>query len=202
MIALNAESTNAESTNAQSTSAWSVNANASPGDVLIDTRGASVPPSGRRRWLGGLLAMLVPGLPTAGQAAMTMAATTAGPTDLEVWRSPTCGCCGAWIDHMAAAGFRIKVNLVEDTAPTRQRLRMPERLGSCHSAVVGGYVIEGHVPAPEVRRLLTDRPDAIGLAVPGMPVGSPGMEMGSRRDPYDVLLVTADGRATVFASHR
>lgn len=122
--------------------------------------------------------------------------------EMEIWRSPTCGCCGDWIEHLSAAGFPVKVRMVQDTAPTRQRLGMPGRYGSCHTGLVDGYVIEGHVPAGDIRRLLSERPDAIGLAVPGMPVGSPGMEMGSQRDPYDVLLVVADDAASVFASYR
>ena len=88
------------------------------------------------------------------------------------------------------------------TAPARSRLGLAARYGSCHTAVIDGYVVEGHVPAAEVRKLLSRRPEAIGLTVPGMPIGSPGMEMGERREPYDVLLVGRDGKATVFASYR
>ena len=101
---------------------------------------------------------------------------------------------------MAAAGFRIKVNLVEDTAPTRQRLRMPERLGSCHSAVVGGYVIEGHVPIEDVQRLLREKPVARGLVLPGMPIGSPGMESpDGRRQPFTVNLLGKDGTMQAYS---
>jgi hypothetical protein len=120
---------------------------------------------------------------------------------LEVYKSPHCGCCGAWVDHMKAAGFPAKVHLVDDTTAARKRLGMPDRFGSCHTAVVGGYVVEGHVPAEEVKRLLALKPAAIGLAVPSMPPGSPGMEMGDRRDPYQVLLIDRNGRETVFASY-
>lgn len=120
---------------------------------------------------------------------------------LDVYRSPSCGCCGAWVEHMVAAGFVVKVHMVGDTTAARKRLAMPDRFGSCHTAVVAGYVVEGHVPADEVKRMLAARPDAIGLAVPSMPPGSPGMEMGSRRDPYDVLLIDRSGRASVFASY-
>ena len=120
---------------------------------------------------------------------------------LVVYRSASCGCCGAWVDHMAAAGFPIEVHLVGDTTAARKRLGMPERFGSCHTALVGGYVVEGHVPADEVKRLLASRPDAIGLAVPSMPPGSPGMEMGDRRDPYTVFLIDRGGRETAFARY-
>jgi len=102
---------------------------------------------------------------------------------------------------MKAAGFQVKVTLVDDTSVARKRARMPDSLASCHTAFVGGYALEGHVPAEDVKRLLQAKPAAIGLAVPGMPAGSPGMEVGARKDPYDVLLVDLGGRAKVFASH-
>ncbi|MEO7940811.1 MAG: DUF411 domain-containing protein [Burkholderiaceae bacterium] len=120
---------------------------------------------------------------------------------LQVYKNPDCGCCTGWVDHLKAAGFSVTVTDVANTAPIRQRLGLPERFAGCHTAVVDGYVIEGHVPAAEVRRLLASRPKAIGLAVPGMPVGSPGMEMGARRDRYAVLLVDSTGRESVFASY-
>jgi hypothetical protein len=102
---------------------------------------------------------------------------------------------------MKAAGFSVKVNLVENTNSARRRAGLPDKFGSCHTAFVGGYVVEGHVPADEVKRLLALKPIALGLAVPSMPQGSPGMEMGARRDPYDVLLIDKSGRATVFAHY-
>jgi len=120
---------------------------------------------------------------------------------VDVFKSPTCGCCGAWVEHLKAAGFDVRVNEVDDTTAARKRLGMPDAFGSCHTASVGGYVLEGHVPAQEVKRLLGAKPKAIGLAVPGMPVGSPGMEVGTRRDPYDVLLVERNGRSTVYAHY-
>ena len=122
-------------------------------------------------------------------------------TLVEVWRSPTCGCCGEWVKHLQKNGFATKVHMVEDTAPMRRQLGIPEKLGSCHTAKVGGYAIEGHVPAADIRRLLAERPAAAGIAVPGMPAGSPGMEQGSRRQPYATILFTRDGRRTVFARH-
>ena len=126
------------------------------------------------------------------------------PPLVEVWKSPTCGCCKDWVKHLEANGFAVRVS---DTGNTQARgqLGIPAQLGSCHTARVGGYVVEGHVPAREIQRLLKERPAALGLAVPAMPVGSPGMdgpEYGGRRDPYDVLLVQQDGRSSVFQSYR
>ena len=122
---------------------------------------------------------------------------------VEVWQSPTCGCCKDWITHLEANGFRVKVNNLGNTA-ARARLKVPMKLGSCHTAWVGLYAIEGHVPAADIRRLLKERPDAIGLAVPGMPLGSPGMDgpaYDNRQDPYDVLLIARDGSTTIFNSY-
>lgn len=137
----------------------------------------------------------------AALAALTVpAALAAAPTDVQVWKSPTCGCCKDWIQHLEAHGFRVKVHDIGNTA-ARARLGIPMRLGSCHTAQVAGYALEGHVPAREIRRLLAERPQAIGLAVPGMPVGSPGMDgpaYGARRDAYDVLLLRRDGSTTPY----
>lgn len=120
---------------------------------------------------------------------------------VEVFKNPSCGCCGAWVENMLAAGFSVSVTEVDDTSVARRRYGLPDRLGSCHTAVVGGYVVEGHVPASDVKKLLAMKPVAIGLAVPGMPIGSPGMEVGSRKDPYQVLLVAKDGRERVFSTY-
>jgi hypothetical protein len=120
---------------------------------------------------------------------------------VDVYRSPSCGCCGAWVDHLKAAGFPVKVIEVHDTSAVRRQHGLPEQFGACHTGIAAGYVIEGHVPAADVKRLLAAKPKAIGLAVPGMPAGSPGMEAGDRRDAYDVLLIDKTGRETVFAHH-
>ena len=123
---------------------------------------------------------------------------------LEVWKSPDCGCCKDWVSHLEANGFRTKVHDVGNTA-MRAKLGIPVAYGSCHTARIDGYVIEGHVPASDIRRLLRERPEAIGLTVPGMPIGSPGMDgavYGGRHDPYDVLLVEKGGGATVYRSYR
>lgn len=124
-----------------------------------------------------------------------------GLPPVEVFRSPSCGCCGAWVDHLKAAGFDVKITMVEDTAVARRKYGLPDKFGSCHTAIVAGYVVEGHVPANDVKKLLAMMPLAVGIAVPGMPVGSPGMEMGSRKDSYQVLLVDEQGRERVFSSY-
>ena len=121
---------------------------------------------------------------------------------VEVWKDPDCGCCKEWVKHLQANGFQVIAHDVDGPADMRAKLGMPDAYGSCHTARVQGYLLEGHVPAREVKRLLAERPQAIGLAVPAMPVGSPGMEVGNRQDPYDVLLVTANGRASVYQSYR
>lgn len=128
---------------------------------------------------------------------------------MEVWKDANCGCCQDWIDHMQAHGFRVQVHLGGNNA-VRAKLGLPAELGSCHTALVGDYVVEGHVPAADVHKLLRTKPKALGIAVPGMPIGSPGMDgevYGGRQDPYDVLLVTqrmiGSGVSTsVFTSHR
>ena len=118
-----------------------------------------------------------------------------------VTRDPNCGCCSAWVAHVKAAGFPVEVVEAADLTPLKAKLGVPESLASCHTAEVGGYVVEGHVPSSDIKRLVTERPDAIGLTVPGMPVGSPGMEQGDEFEPYDVLLIKKDGATEVFAKH-
>jgi hypothetical protein len=118
---------------------------------------------------------------------------------MHVYKTPGCGCCADWVKHLQADGFVVTVEETGNVA-VRARLGIPAALGSCHTAVIDGYAIEGHVPSADIRRLLAQRPRARGLAVPGMPIGSPGMEAGDRRDAYDVLLVRDDGTTAVFAS--
>ncbi|RED16662.1 DUF411 domain-containing protein [Parasphingopyxis lamellibrachiae] len=134
-------------------------------------------------------------------AALMACSAQATPTEIVVHKSPSCGCCNLWIDHVRAAGFQVRAVDVADTTPIATRLGVPANLRSCHTAEIGGYVIEGHVPAREIRRLLTERSDAAGLAVPGMPLGSPGMEMGDRRENYDVILFDRAGGTRIFASY-
>ena len=122
---------------------------------------------------------------------------------VQVWKDPNCGCCQDWIVHLEKNGFRTQT-FDTGNAAIRSRLGMPQKYGSCHTALVGGYVIEGHVPAREIQRLLREKPQAVGLSVPRMPVGSPGMDgpaYGGRKDPYKVLLIAKDGSATVFQTY-
>ena len=123
------------------------------------------------------------------------------PTEVHVFKNPYCGCCGAWIEHMRSAGFAVKVTEVTDSTAARKRVGVPDRFGSCHTATVGGYALEGHVPAAEVKRLLATKPKAIGLAVPAMPPASPGMNTPGRKDPYQVLFIDPSGREIVYASY-
>ena len=152
---------------------------------------------GRRRTLFATLALAAWGF-----GGFAVADTS---RDVVVWKSPTCGCCNDWIAHMRKNGFKVATRDVDDTVAVRARLGMPETQASCHTATVDGYVIEGHVPAREIQRLLRERPRALGLSVPGMVIGSPGMDTpayGGRKDPYDVLMVQRTGATQVFASYR
>jgi len=122
----------------------------------------------------------------------------AGP--VSVSKSATCGCCSKWNDHMRTAGFTVNSTDLPDVTPVKDKYGVPAALRSCHTAVVGGYVIEGHVPADVIKKLLRERPaDVVGIAVPGMPMGSPGME-GGRADKYDILSFEKTGKTAVFAS--
>ncbi|WP_454690278.1 DUF411 domain-containing protein [Achromobacter aloeverae] len=123
---------------------------------------------------------------------------------ISVWKTPTCGCCKDWVKHLQDNGFEVTVHDVEDTSAVRQRNGIPDDYGSCHSAQIEGYALEGHVPAAEIRRLLRERPAAIGLAVPGMPLGAPGMdgpEYGGRRLPYNVYLIERGGAARLYQNY-
>ena len=139
----------------------------------------------------------------AGAAPWAWAQKRAEPIAVEVWKDASCGCCGDWIAHMEQNGFKVTTHDTGNNA-VRARLGLPARLGSCHTALVGGYLVEGHVHADEVHRLLRDKPAALGLVVSGMPIGSPGMDgpvYGGRRDAYDTLLVLRDGSTRVFRRH-
>jgi hypothetical protein len=141
---------------------------------------------------------LLAGLPLLFVAARAEA--QAAPA-IHVVKTATCGCCNDWVAHLRQAGFRVTVTNVADVTPTARRLGVPDDLRSCHTAIAGGYAIEGHVPAADIRRLLRERPAAAGLAVPGMPMGSPGMEHGGHRQPYNTILFTRTGRRAVFSRH-
>ena len=129
------------------------------------------------------------------------AATAASQPEMVVYKSATCGCCKVWVEHMRKNGFLAKVNDVDNMNPVKERVGVPHGMGSCHTAEVGGYFIEGHVPAEQVQRLLKEKPKAKGLTVPGMPIGSPGMEQGDVKQPYEVHLVHEDGTTSVYAKY-
>lgn len=134
--------------------------------------------------------------------ALIACANAATAATLEVVKTPTCGCCTEWVERMKSAGFTVKARNVEDTSPIAKAAGVPDRLRSCHTAKIGGYVIEGHVPAADIKRLLAQKPKgAVGLSVPGMVAGSPGMEMGGRVDRYQVMLIQKGGKARVWATH-
>ncbi len=135
-------------------------------------------------------------------AAPAVAETSA--TSIEVWKSPTCGCCGKWVKYLETNGFDVTAHNVGSSAleKIKRQAGIEENIASCHTAKIDGYVIEGHVPAEDIKRLIAEHPDAVGLTVPNMPIGSPGMEQpDGDAEPYDVLLVKKDGSLDVFARH-
>lgn len=145
-------------------------------------------------------------LAAAAGIALTSSAAFAAtaPAPLEVWKDPSCGCCKDWVTHLEASGFQVRVHDTGNNG-VRAQLGIDRKYGSCHTAVVGGYAIEGHVPAAEIHRLLKEKPKARGLAVPGMPVGTPGMDgpvYNGRKDSFDVLLLAHDGSAKVYQHYK
>lgn len=127
-------------------------------------------------------------------------AQAADPVTLDVYRDPNCGCCKAWISHLRDNGLQVNDHVENDMAAVKERLGVPHRLGSCHTGLIDGKFVEGHVPARDVLRL-RERADLIGAAVPGMPIGSPGMEMGDRQDAYQVVGLDSQGRESVLAEY-
>jgi hypothetical protein len=157
--------------------------------------------NGKRMKKGYLLSLLVLGIGiVAGVVLVGQAPPAAAKETVVVYKSPTCGCCKGWVKHLRENGYQVEVHEQYNVTPVKERLGVPRSLRSCHTAQVGGYVIEGHVPASDIQRLLKERPAIDGLAAPGMPMGSPGME-GPRRDPYDVIAYTRGGGTRVYASH-
>lgn len=146
-------------------------------------------------------------LASAGVCLSSLANAAKPAIPVQVWKGPACGCCKDWIVHLERHGFRVRVSEAggdQGNSEARARLGVALQYGSCHTALIGGYAIEGHVPAREIHRLLRERPPALGLAVPAMPLGSPGMdgpEYGGRKDPYQVLLLGRDGSASVYQSY-
>src|SRR3954466_7996242 len=133
---------------------------------------------------------------------LVSAGTVRAPLDITVYKTPSCGCCKEWVSHLAKKGFAPKVHDLDDLTDTKALLGVPPALQSCHTGVIGRYFIEGHVPAGDIRKLVDSKSTTIvGLAVPGMPAGSPGMEVGGRKDSYDVIAVGRDGKRTVYARH-
>ena len=137
----------------------------------------------------------------ASPLAMIACATPAAAAVINVVKTASCGCCGKWVEHMKKAGHDVRVTNVADVTPTARRLGVPDDLRSCHTSTVGGYAIEGHVPAADIARLLKEKPVAAGLSVPGMVAGSPGMEMGGQKPAYQTIIFTRDGKRKVFAQH-
>lgn len=136
-------------------------------------------------------------------AALTMSLSVAhalAAEEITVFKSPTCGCCAKWIEHLRSNGYEVRVSNVEAMNAVKARFNVPAEVRSCHTAMVGGYVIEGHVPASDIQRLLKEKPKVAGLAAPGMPLGAPGME-GAKAEPYSVMSFTKDGASAVFARH-
>lgn len=126
----------------------------------------------------------------------------AEPVSIEVYRSPTCNCCHKWINHLEENQFSIIDKLTQDMASVKEAVKLPKQMASCHTAIVDGYIIEGHVPAADITRLLAEKPDIAGLSVPQMPVGTPGMEMGERKDPYIVFQFDKAGKHSVFSEYQ
>lgn len=163
----------------------------------------------RSTWMIGLLGLLLSlvlaacGAPASEQAASGAPAARAEPTRMmTVYKSPTCGCCSDWVSYIEEHGYTVTVEEMADVTPIKAEHGVPRSLQSCHTALVDGYVVEGHVPVAEIERLLSERPAVTGIAVPGMPVGSPGMEVdGVAPQPFDVVSFTADGATAVFASY-
>jgi hypothetical protein len=136
-------------------------------------------------------------------AATGLRAAAQKPPAVQVYKDPTCGCCSLWVEHLRKAGFTATVTDVEDMTAIKTKYGVPVQARSCHTALLGGYVVEGHVPSADVQRLLKERPAILGIGVAGMPVGSPGMEVtGMKPQPYDVLAFNKAGETQVFASHR
>jgi hypothetical protein len=142
----------------------------------------------------GVLVLSIAG----GLSAQTKSKPASGPIAMKVYKSPTCGCCAKWVEHVKAAGFVPEVHDLPSVGPIKENAGVPSNLQSCHTALVGGYVVEGHVPVDVIQKLLDEKPSITGIAVPGMPAGSPGMEQGDRKDPYEVIAFTKGGKTSVF----
>lgn len=148
------------------------------------------------------LVFLVPSFTTSVVAEPPARGESESLPEMVVYHDPACGCCGKWMEHMREAGFVIRAETGNDMRLVKQQFNVPASLQSCHTAEVGGYAIEGHVPAADVKRLLAEQPDVAGIAVPGMPMGSPGMEYdGNKRQKFDVLSFDKTGETAVFSQY-
>ncbi|MFQ5328624.1 MAG: DUF411 domain-containing protein [Thermodesulfobacteriota bacterium] len=132
---------------------------------------------------------------------MLILASTTLAADVKMYKSPYCGCCTSWSDHLESGGFAVSTEKRDDMDAIKARHGIPIHLRSCHTALVDGYIIEGHVPLSDIKRMLKERPDIKGLTVPGMPIGSPGMEQGNRRDRFNVLAIRKDGSTYLYNSY-
>jgi hypothetical protein len=149
----------------------------------------------RRAWIG----LAGGGVVGAALGAWLIAPRSASAMTITTYKSPTCGCCQKWIDILRADGFDVQVEDMPDVTPVKAQHAIPPRLWSCHTSVIEGYAVEGHVPPDLIRRMVQERPAFAGIAVPGMPVGSPGMEQGTEKEPYQVVSFTRDGSLAVYA---
>jgi hypothetical protein len=155
----------------------------------------------QRHWLPAC-AVLAAGLGYAVLSAQSKPAV--GGSTVMVYKSATCGCCTAWVEHLRANGFQVEAQNVSDAQLNAVAAQggVRDDLRSCHTAKVGGYTVEGHVPAADIQRMLKDKPAIAGISVPNMPMGAPGMEQGGLKDPFDTIAFTKDGKTSVFAHHR
>lgn len=172
--------------------------------LTIITFGACTAPAADTSKATGSSSVAYGAPPTVASAATPTGTSTTSPTAqlVTVYKSPTCECCKKWVDHLRSSGFRVATVDQEDVTPVKQQYGVGEQVASCHTAVVGGYVVEGHVPAEDIKRLLLERPAVAGIAAPGMPVGAPGMEMpGNPGERYDVVSFDRLGNTRIFASH-
>ena len=156
-----------------------------------------IPAQSKLKSVRTLVASALLGLSTLGG----ISAAVAADDEVVMYKDPNCGCCGKWAEHMREHGFKVKEVATTQMGQVKGEARVPQALGSCHTARVGGYVVEGHVPAADVRRMLTEKPAIAGISAPGMPMGSPGMEGPYPADRYDVVSFDAQGRTAVYASH-
>jgi hypothetical protein len=125
-----------------------------------------------------------------------------GLVEIEVYRSPSCSCCGKWVEHLKKNQFIIKDHVIKDVQAIKNKYGVSSELASCHTALVNGYVVEGHVPASDIKKMLKLKPSISGISVPGMPVGTPGMEVGDKKDPYDVIAFDKNNKSKVFSSYK